>query len=261
MAYSRKRCWTALQYRLCCSRTHVRPEKDSTWVSDHVIGIGLILGKWWIWGKYTFGGIHFLCAVAFLLWMVDLTKIYLDMHLVSIHKNDQQLLFLQRAADVQWFLLYARLCQWAEEITPWRVLACLEAGKPSHLRNKQMGKTLDSGCAILAVVRASHFSPTSVWCCGSVAQSCPPLCDPMNSSTPGLFVLHSLPEFAQIRVHWVGDAIRPSHPLSSTSPSAFSLSQQQGLFQWVGSLHQVPKGLELQLQRQSFQWIFRVDFL
>ena len=60
-------------------------------------------------------------------------------------------------------------------------------------------------------------------------------------------------------VHWVGDAIQPSHPLSS--PSTFNLSQHQGLFQWVSSSHQVAKVLELQLQHQSFQWIFRVDFL
>ena len=65
--------------------------------------------------------------------------------------------------------------------------------------------------------------------------------------------------FAQIHVHWVGDVIQPSHPLSPFSSPAVNLSQHQGLFQWVGSLHQVAKGL--QLQRQSFQWIFMVDFL
>ena len=61
--------------------------------------------------------------------------------------------------------------------------------------------------------------------------------------------------------HWVGDAIQPSHRLSSSSPPHFNLSQQQGLFQWVSSSHQVAKVLELQLQDQSFQWIFRTDFL
>ena len=60
---------------------------------------------------------------------------------------------------------------------------------------------------------------------------------------------------------WVGDAIQPSHPLSFPSPRAFNLSQDQGLFQWVSSLHQVAKVSELQLQHQSFQWIFRTDFL
>ena len=61
-------------------------------------------------------------------------------------------------------------------------------------------------------------------------------------------------------VHWVSDAIQPSHPLSSPSPPAFSLSQNQGLFQWVSSSHQVAKVLEFQLQHQSFQWIFRIDW-
>ena len=64
-----------------------------------------------------------------------------------------------------------------------------------------------------------------------VAQSCPTLCDPMNRSTPGLPVHHQLPEFTQTHVHHVGDAIQPSHPLSSPSPPAFSLSQHQGLFE------------------------------
>ena len=71
----------------------------------------------------------------------------------------------------------------------------------------------------------------------------------------------TISKFAQTHVHWVGDAIQPSHPLSSPSPPAFNLSQHQGLFQGVGSLHQVAKVLELQLQHQSSQWIFRVDFL
>ena len=83
---------------------------------------------------------------------------------------------------------------------------------------------------------------------------------PMDWSMPGLPVLHHLLELAQTHVHWVGDAIPSSHPLSSPSP-AFSLSQHQSLFQWVNSLHQVVKVLELQLQHQSFQWIFRTDIL
>ena len=64
----------------------------------------------------------------------------------------------------------------------------------------------------------------------SVAQSCLTLCDPLNCSTPGLPVHHQLPEFAQTHAHWVSDAIRPSHPLPSPSPPAFSLSQHQDLF-------------------------------
>ena len=95
----------------------------------------------------------------------------------------------------------------------------------------------------------------------SVAQACLTLCDPMNCSTPGLLVHHQLLESTQTHVHWVGDAIEPSHPLSSPSPPALNLSQHQGIFKWVSSLHQVAKVLEFQLQHQSFQWIFRTDFL
>ena len=75
----------------------------------------------------------------------------------------------------------------------------------------------------------------------SVTQSCPTLCDPMDCSTPGLPAHRQLPEFTQTRVHWVGDTIQPSHPLSSPSLPAFNLSQHRGLFQWVSSLHQVAK--------------------
>ena len=101
-------------------------------------------------------------------------------------------------------------------------------------------------------VGSVHFS--------SAAQSCPTLCDPMDCSTPGFPVHHQLPEFTQTQVHRVGDAIQPSHPLSSPSPPASSLCQHQGLFQWVSSSHQVPKVLEFQLHHQSFQWIFRTEF-
>ena len=93
----------------------------------------------------------------------------------------------------------------------------------------------------------------------SVAQSCLTLCNPMNCSMPGLPVHSQLPRLTQAHIHRVGDAIQPSHPLSSPSPLAFNLSQHQGLFQWVSFFHQVAKVLELQLQHLSFQWIFRTD--
>ena len=95
----------------------------------------------------------------------------------------------------------------------------------------------------------------------SVAQLCQILCSPMDYSTPGFPVHHQLLEFTQIHVHWVGDAIQLSHPLLSPFPPALNLSQHQSLFQWVSFSHQVAKVLELQLQHQSFQWIFRTDFL
>ena len=84
-------------------------------------------------------------------------------------------------------------------------------------------------------------------CCCSVTKLCPTLCDPMDCSTPGLLVPHHLPEFAQVHVHWISEAIQPSHPLSPSSRSAFNVSQHQGLFQWVSCLHQMAKVLELQL--------------
>ena len=96
-------------------------------------------------------------------------------------------------------------------------------------------------------------------CCCSVAQVCLTLCNPMDCSTPGFLVLHNHLELAQTWVHWVSGAIQSSSPLFPPSPPALSLSQHQGLFQWVSSSHQVAK--ELNLQHQSFQWIFRTDFL
>ena len=83
----------------------------------------------------------------------------------------------------------------------------------------------------------------------------------MDCSTPGFPSHHQLPEFTQTHVHQVGDAIQPSHPLSSPSPPAFNLLQHQSLFKWITSSHQVSKILEFQLHHQSFQWIFRTDFL
>ena len=81
-----------------------------------------------------------------------------------------------------------------------------------------------------------HFS--------SVTQSCSTLCNPMGCSMPGFPVLHQFPELAKIHVHWFGDAIQTSHPVSSSSPPAFSLSEHHGLFQWVSSSHQMAKVLK-----------------
>ena len=97
----------------------------------------------------------------------------------------------------------------------------------------------------------------------SVAQLCPTLCDPMNHSMPGLPVHHQLLESTQTHVHWVNDAIQRSHPLLSSSPPALNLSQHQGLFKWVSSLHQMAKVLAFQLQHLSYQyfqqeWLFLI---
>jgi len=97
-------------------------------------------------------------------------------------------------------------------------------------------------------------------CCCSVSKSCLTCWDPMDCSMPGLPVPHHLQEFAQVHVHWIGDAIQSSNLLFPLSPPALNLSQHQGIFRWVGCLLQVVKVLELQLQNRSFQWVFRVDF-
>ena len=114
------------------------------------------------------------------------------------------------------------------------------------------------------IVLMSHLCYSVQFC--SVAQSWPTLCDPMNRSTPGLPVYHQLPEITQAHVHRVGDAIQPSHPLSSHSRPAPSPSQRQSIFQWVNYSHEVAKVLDFQLQNQSLQWTpalisFRMDWL
>ena len=112
-----------------------------------------------------------------------------------------------------------------------------------EIHNNNIKKSQEKGMKVCC--QSSHTSFKMVYCwketvikihsISSVAQSCPTLCDPMNSSTPGLPVHHQLPEFTQTHVHRVGDAIQPSHSLWSPSPPALNLSQHQGLFKWVSS--------------------------
>ena len=111
---------------------------------------------------------------------------------------------------------------------------------------------------IRQIVNKAQFS--------SVPQSCPTLCDPMDCSMPGFSVHNQLPEPTQTHVHWIGDAIQPLHPLSSPSPSAFNVSQYQGLFQWLSSSHQVAKLLEFSFSNSpsneySGLISFRIDWL
>ena len=94
----------------------------------------------------------------------------------------------------------------------------------------------------------------------SVTKSCLTL-QPLGLQQTDFPVLNHFPKFAQTHVHRVGNAIQPSHPLSSPFPSTFSHFQHQGLFKWVSFSHQVAKVLEFQLQHQSIQWIVRTDFL
>ena len=114
-------------------------------------------------------------------------------------------------------------------------------------------KTLLNTVIDFAFVQFSKYS--------SVVQLCPTLWDLKDCSTPGLPVHHQIPEFTQTHVHGVSDAIQPSHPLSSPSPPALSLSQRKVLFKWVSSSHNMAEMLEIQLQYQSFQWIFRTYFI
>ena len=136
-----------------------------------------------------------------------------------------------------------------------RCLSFLPWDKTKTYPNKQQ-----QGKKQLSLHTGSVFSMPWILCC-SVTQMSPTLKDLIDSRTPGFPVHHHLSELAQTHVHWVGDAIQPSFPLSSPSPLTFNPSQNQGLFQWVSSSHQVAKSLALQLQHQSFQWIFRNDFL
>ena len=116
-------------------------------------------------------------------------------------------------------------------------------------------------CSLTKILSLLFELIFGICCCYPAVKFCMTLCDPMDCGMHSFPFLHHLLEFAQTHVHWVGDAIQPSHPLLSPSPPALNLSQHQGLLQWVSSLHQVAKVSELQVQHLSFQWIFRVDFL
>ena len=114
-----------------------------------------------------------------------------------------------------------------------------------HWKKGEKGVRSGISCPIHLLIPDSGISSEQhAWSTaqfGSVAQSRPTLCDPMDCSTPGLPVHHQLPEFNLTHIHWVGDAIQPSHTLLPTSPLAFNLSQHQGLFKWVSAFHQVAK--------------------
>ena len=142
---------------------------------------------------------------------------------------------------------------------PWRVLFTRTGVQEcAFIKNKTLGNSIACGPRPTVPYRERdgyifyifwlfpHIQTASVQF-SSVAQSCPTLCDPINHSMPGLPVHHKLPEFTQTHVHQVGDAIQPSHPLSSPSPPASNPSQHQNLFQWVNSSHEVAKVLEFQL--------------
>ena len=130
---------------------------------------------------------------------------------------------------------------------------------PDGLLWEEVRCTEEVGLGNAAIERKLKYRTVQSVQFSSVSQSCLTLWDPMNCSMPGLPVYHQLPEPTQTHVHWVGDAIQPSHAFSSPSPHALNLSQHQGLFKWVSSSHPVAKELEIQLQLQTFQWTPRAD--
>ena len=150
------------------------------------------------------------------------------------------------------FLKVSQTPSWGNLFTPPTPHLPMWTLSQGHYRDKIItaGRTWTEFIAMLWFDSQITFSASLVsQSISSVAQSCP--------TFP---VVHQLPELTQTHVHRVGDTIQPSPPLSSPSPPAFNLSQDQGFFKWVSSSHQVAKVLEFQLQHQSFQWIFRTDF-
>ena len=142
----------------------------------------------------------------------------------------------------------ARILEW---------VAVFFSGRSSHPRDQ----TLISCIGRQILYHWVSWEVSSMGICCSVDMSCLTICDPIDCSIPHHLLesedvphhtgLHHLLEFAQVHVRWIGDAIQPSHPLSSSAPSAINLSQHHGLFQWVSSSHQVTKVMELQLQHHS----------
>ena len=138
------------------------------------------------------------------------------------------------------FVHRGKIVQLGAHLSPASLWAVWRKGSVNfHLLSQEQGLSHFDFCSLIYPLMPFEFS--------SVAQSCPTLCNPMNCSLPGLPVHHQLPEFTQTHVHRVGDAIQPSHPLSSPSLPAPNPSQHQSLFQRVSSSHEVAKVLEFQL--------------
>ena len=139
--------------------------------------------------------------------------------------------------------LWFRFCNYVHISIEWLIL--------NELCNSQMHTIIMREIKSLKFfsmnILQTCFENTGMLFCCSVIQSCRTLCDPMDCNPPEFPVLHHLLELAQTHVQRVGDAIQPSHPLSSPSLSPFHLSQHQGLFHWVGPLHYVAKVLAFQL--------------
>ena len=183
-------------------------------------------------------------------------------------------LSLNCRTKVPWVLQCVHVCSvMSDSVMPWttahQALLFMEFSRQEYWSRRSFPTTQGSNPCLLHLLHWQadslplHHPGSSIFTVqfSSVAQSCQTLCDPMDCGTPRFLVYHQFPEFIQTQSHWVGDAIQPSHPLSSPSPSTLNLSQHQGLFQGFSYSHQVATVLEFQLQHQSFQWIFRTDFL
>ena len=166
--------------------------------------------------------------------------------------SDFFLLFFNTHCSIQKYLAEGTSNHSVQAVSTWPYLCWHSAFPDTGLSLKELHK----GSLVVSPVDAGVCRTFS-----SVAKSCLSFGKPMDCSMSDFLVYHQFLELTQTHVHWVGDAIQPFHPLLSSSPPAFNLSQHQGLFKWVCSSHQVAKVLEFLLQHQSFQWIFRTDFL
>ena len=141
-------------------------------------------------------------------------------------------------------------------VLAWRIPGTGEPGGLPSMGSHRVGHDWSNLAASVSIMHwCCNTSDQGFCCCSSVIKLCLTLCDLMDCNLPDFPVLHCLPEFAQIHVDLVM-LFSQSYPLPPPSPFAFNLSKHWGLFRWVGSSHQVTKVLELQIQHQSFQWVF-----
>ena len=157
----------------------------------------------------------------------------------------------------------AKLSKMSRGLNTWliRIVGHWEQFLAIYLAKVTIKGFQSEGDSIVLKKKVQNKTDNTPYCCCSVVELCLTLCDPMDCSTPVFPIPHHLLEFTQTRVHWVGDAIQPSHPLSSPSPPAFNPSQHQGLFPMSQFFTSDGQVLEPQLRHQSSQWIFRIYFL
>ena len=165
--------------------------------------------------------------------------------------NLLQILWLKRSRDVSFYICIYQYVHWhivcGKDWISMHLNPVHQWGNSNVWWDLSWNHSNTNGWCTVWVLRNVNVSESSVQFSSVQSLSRVRLCDPMNCSTPGLPVHHQLSEFTQTHVHWVSDAIQPSHPLSSPSPPAPNPSQHQSLFQWLSSSHEVAKVLEFQL--------------